>query len=100
MGNWPKFINYTNQLRSDAEAIDRLRAPEAQKNQKRGALGKRYVDMQLELAADIQTAAQQVAAQKHMKLVVTREYVGYGGTDITADVEKILRITEKESPKP
>jgi hypothetical protein len=32
--------------------------------------------------------------------VFTQQYVGYGGVDITSDVEKILNITERASPAP
>jgi hypothetical protein len=32
--------------------------------------------------------------------VVTREFVGYGGVDITPDVEKAMGITESASPSP
>ena len=45
-------------------------------------------------------AAQQVATAKNLKYVLTRQYVGYGGVDITPDVEKILNITEKATPSP
>ena len=38
--------------------------------------------------------------QRQLKLVLTREGVGYGGVDITADVEKALNITEKATPTP
>ena len=31
---------------------------------------------------------------------MTREFVGYGGVDITPDVEKKLNITEAATPKP
>ena len=45
-------------------------------------------------------AAQQVAKDKHLSYVLTRQFVGYGGVDITPDVEKILQIVEKPSPTP
>ena len=45
-------------------------------------------------------AARQVASDKHLTYVFTRQYVGYGGVDITPDVEKILDITEKASTSP
>jgi hypothetical protein len=32
--------------------------------------------------------------------VFTQQYVGYGGVDITPDVEKILNITERATPAP
>jgi Skp family chaperone for outer membrane proteins len=50
--------------------------------------------MQNDVSGDVRNAAEQVADEKHFKLVVTRQFVGYGGTDITADVERILKITE------
>ena len=45
-------------------------------------------------------AANKVAGDKHLTYVFTRQYVGYGGVDITPDVEKILKIEEKPSPSP
>lgn len=98
--NWPKFINYSNQLASDTDAIQRSGASVRQKQQQLDALRRRYVSMQDEVTGDVRNAAAQVANDKHLRLVVTRQFVGYGGIDITPDVEKILRITEKPSPKP
>jgi Skp family chaperone for outer membrane proteins len=93
--NWPKFINYSNQLASDSAAINRSAASPRQKQQELDVLRQRYVDMQNEVSGDVRSAAEQVANEKHLKLVVTRQFVGYGGIDITSDVEKILKITEK-----
>jgi len=97
--NWPKFINYNNQLGSDEQAIESSNAPERVKAQERDRLRARFVQMQNEVAGDVQDAVKQLAAQKGYQLVVTREFVGYGGIDITADVEKMLDITEKPAPK-
>ncbi len=97
--NWPKFINYSNQLASDTAAIQRSGASAKDKQQQLANLQQRYVEMQNEVTGDIRNAAAQIATQKNYKLVVTRQFVGYGGVDITADVESILKITEK-SPQP
>jgi Skp family chaperone for outer membrane proteins len=97
--NWPKYINYQNQLNADAQTLERSSAPESQKRAAREALQARYLRFTAEIGNDVQAAASQVAAEKHYKLVVTREFVGYGGVDITADVEKLLKITEKEPAK-
>ena len=45
-------------------------------------------------------AARQVASDKHLTYVFTRQYVGYGGVDITPEIEKILQIVEKATPSP
>ncbi len=97
--NWPKFINYSNQLASDTEAINRSSASPRDKSAQLDLLRKRYVDMQNEVSGDVRTAAESIASEKHYKLVVTRQFVGYGGVDITPDVEKILKITEKPQAK-
>jgi Skp family chaperone for outer membrane proteins len=97
--NWPKFINYNNQLASDTDAINRSSASPRDKQRQLAGLRQRFVTMQDEVTNDVRTAAEQVASERHFKLVVTREFVGYGGVDITTDVEKILKITEK-SPAP
>ncbi len=97
--NWPKFINYSNQLAADTDAIQRSGGSPRQKQQQLASLRQRYVDMQNEVTGDVRTAATQVANDRHIKLIVTRQFVGYGGVDITADVEKILNITEKQPAK-
>jgi Skp family chaperone for outer membrane proteins len=96
--NWPKFINYSNQLASDTASINRSGASPREKEQQLDALRRRYVSMQNEVSGDVRDAAEKVATDRHIKLVVTRQFVGYGGIDITPDVEKILQITEA-SPK-
>lgn len=100
MSNWPKFENYNNQIQADAFAIEQSKEPESQKARQRAELRQRYQQYQVEITDDIRGAATQVAAQRKLKLVVTRQGVGYGGVDITADVEKILNIQEKATPKP
>jgi Skp family chaperone for outer membrane proteins len=98
--NWPKFLNYQNQLTADAQAIDRSGVPESRKAKQRADLQQRFQRFQDEVSGDVRSAAEQVATTRHLKLVVTREFVGYGGVDITGDVEKILKITESATPKP
>lgn len=98
--NWPKFLNYQNQLQSDMQALESSRSSDADKRRARQALQARYIQAQREVTEEMRTASEQVAKTKNFKLVLTREYVGYGGTDITPDVEKVLNITEKATPKP
>ncbi|HEY0798196.1 MAG TPA: hypothetical protein VGD50_03545 [Candidatus Baltobacteraceae bacterium] len=96
--NWPKFINYQNQLSADADALEHANISDSAKQRQRDLLQQRYADMQAEVTTDVRNAAQQVADQRHFSLVVTREFVGYGGVDITPDVEKLLKITESSPP--
>jgi hypothetical protein len=98
--NWPKFLNYQNQLSNDAQAIERSGKPDREKQRLRAALQERFVRDQTELSNDVRDAARQVVDQKHLTYVFTRQYVGYGGVDITTDVEKILKIEEKATPAP
>ncbi len=98
--NWPMFINYSNQLAADTNAIQRSGASPRQKQQQLDGLRRRFVAMQDEVTGDVRDAATQVANTRHLKLVVTRQFVGYGGVDITPDVEKILKISETASPGP
>jgi len=98
--NWPKFQNYQNQLSVDAQTIERSRRSDKEKARERAMLQQRFAQDQVELTEDVRNAAQQVATQKHLSYVLTRQYVGYGGVDITPDVEKILNIVEKPSPTP
>ena len=96
--NWPKFQNYQNQLANDAQTIERSNRRD--KAQARAQLQQRFARAQDELTRDVGDAAKQVAADKHLSYVFTRQYVGDGGVDITPDVEKILKITERPSPSP
>ncbi|HEX3465649.1 MAG TPA: hypothetical protein VHS78_16485 [Candidatus Elarobacter sp.] len=98
--NWPKFQNYQNQLANDAQTIERSNRPARDKDRARAQLQQRFNQAQSELTTDVSNAAKQVAADKHLTYVFTRQYVGYGGVDITPDIEKILQITEKPSPTP
>jgi len=100
MANWPKSENYMNQIQADAFAIETSKAPESQKNRERAELQQRYAQYQREITNDITNAANQVAMQQKFKMVVTRQGIGYGGVDITSDVEKILNIQEKATPSP
>jgi len=97
--NWPKFINYSNQLAADTQAIQQSNASSREKEQQLNSLRQRYAAMQDEVTGDLRGAAQQIASQRHLSLIVTRQFVGYGGVDITPDVEKILDITEKAPSK-
>jgi hypothetical protein len=98
--NWPKFINYNNQLSADAAAIERSKASDQVKQRERDQLRDQFVRMQQEVTDDVRNAAEQVAKSRNYKLVVTREFAAYGGTDITSDVEKLLNITERVTPAP
>jgi len=100
MANWPKFENYNNQIQADAFAIEQSKEPESQKASQRAELQQRFAQYQREITENIHDAAQQVATQKNIKMIFTRQGVGYGGVDITADIEKVLNITEKATPKP
>ena len=63
-------------------------------------LERKYAKVTDQLSAQIRDAAGKIASQSQLKLVLTREGIGYGGVDITSDVEKALNITEKATPTP
>jgi Skp family chaperone for outer membrane proteins len=98
--NWPQYTDAQNQLLADQHAIAVGKGSQQQKAQQAMQLQAKYADVSNKLVNQIRDAATKVAQQKNLKLVVTREFVGYGGTDITPDVEKMLGITEKASPSP
>ena len=98
--NWPQFTNAQNQLVASQRAIVAGKGSSADKQREVAALQQKYAQISNQLVSQVRTAAQKIAEQKQLKLVVTREFVGYGGTDITPDVEKLLGITEKASPTP
>jgi Skp family chaperone for outer membrane proteins len=98
--NWPKFLNYQNQLNSDVAAIRGSRASDNEKNRELAQLQARFATNQTELTNNVRDAANEVASDKHLRFVFTRQFVGYGGVDITPDVEKILQVVEKATPAP
>ena len=95
-----KVLNYQNQLDADVAAIRGSHASDNDKNRQLDGLRARFATNQTELTNNVRDAAQQVANDKHLHYVLTRQFVGYGGVDITPDVEKILNITEKATPAP
>ncbi|MGR4064979.1 MAG: hypothetical protein ACLQPV_05980 [Vulcanimicrobiaceae bacterium] len=98
--NWPEYQSYQAQLQQDEQQIATSRAPVAEKRRAAAGLQVKYAQITIRLTQEIKDAARTVAQQKNLKLVVTREGVGYGGTDITPDVEKAMNITEKATPSP
>jgi Skp family chaperone for outer membrane proteins len=98
--NWPKFQNYQNQLANDAQTIERSHRSDRDKAAARAQLQQRFAKAQNELSSDVTTAAKQVAADKQLTYVFTRQYIGFGGVDITPEVEKILKIEDKGTPSP
>ncbi len=98
--NWPKFQNYQNQIAADNAAITRSSKSNAEKQREMNDLERRYAQAQAELTGDVKQAAEQVQQARHLKYIFTRQYVGYGGIDVTADVEKILKIDDKGTPSP
>jgi Skp family chaperone for outer membrane proteins len=96
--NWPQYNNVQNQLLADQRAIETGSGSRQQKAKQAAQLQTKYSALSQQLVNQIKDAAAKVAQQKNLKLVVTREFIGYGGTDITSDVEKQMGITESASP--
>lgn len=100
VANWPEYQSDQNSLTNDERAIASRRESTAQKQRDALALQKKYGALTDQLSQQIRNAASTIAGQRQLKLVFTREGIGYGGVDITADVEKALNITEKPTPSP
>lgn len=98
--NWTKYQDFQNQLAADEQQIQQSKASTAQKIRMGAALQQKYAKITDGLTQEIRDAATKVAGDRKLKLVVTREGVGYGGVDITPDVEKALNIVEKATPTP
>lgn len=98
--NWPQYTNANNQMLADERAIETGGGSQAQKDREVSAMTQKYQAISLKLVAQIKNAAAKIAQQKNLKLIVTREVVGFGGVDITPDVEKAMGITESASPSP
>jgi Skp family chaperone for outer membrane proteins len=100
VANWPEYQGYQNQLYAEERSIQGRRESTARKQMATLALQRKYSKVTDQLSAQVRDAAGKIASQRQLKLVLTREGIGYGGVDITADVEKALNITEKATPTP
>ena len=100
VANWPEYQKYQAQLLVDEKAIASGRGSNAQKQRAASSMQAKYSKITDQLTQQIRDASQKIAQAKALKLVLTREGVGYGGVDITPDVEKSLNITEKATPTP
>ena len=101
VANWKTYQLNQQQLMIDEQKIVQSRASNAQKQREAVALQKKYAGITDDLTKQIRDAAQKVASEKNLKMVVTKQGVGYGGVDITPDVEKEMNITESSSsPNP
>ncbi len=98
--NWDKFQSAQNALVGDQQRLAASKESTARKTRDAIAMQSKYGKILNGLTQEIQDAAKTVAQGRHLNLVVTREGVGYGGVDITPDVEKALNITEKVTPTP
>lgn len=100
VANWPEYQGYQNQLYSEERALQGRRESNARKQRAIIALQRKYALVTDRLSSQVRDAAGRIASQRQLKLVLTREGIGYGGVDITRDVEKALNITEKATPTP
>jgi Skp family chaperone for outer membrane proteins len=100
VANWPEYQGYQNQLYADERSIQSRRESTRRKQRDALSLQRKYTQVTDRLSNQIRDAAGRIAAQRQLKLVLTREGIGYGGVDITTDVEKALNITEKATPIP
>jgi Skp family chaperone for outer membrane proteins len=100
VSNWTVYQSFQQQLSQDEGSIQASRASASVKQREALALQKKFATITNELTQQIRDAATKVAQQKNLTLVVTKEGVGYGGVDITKDVEKAMNITDKSTPAP
>ena len=100
VANWPEYQKYQAALLVDEKSIASGRGSNAQKQRAALSMQAKYSKITDQLTQQIRDASQKIAQAKQLKLVLTREGVGYGGVDITPDIEKSLNITEKATPTP
>jgi Skp family chaperone for outer membrane proteins len=98
--NWTVYQSFQQQLLQEEQTIQASKASAAAKQRQAAALQRKYAGITDQLTKEIRDAATKVAQQKSLTLVVTKEGVGYGGVDITKDVEKVMNITDKSTPAP
>ncbi|MFY9719309.1 MAG: hypothetical protein WAK16_06635 [Candidatus Cybelea sp.] len=100
VNNWPEYQSYQNQMMTEERSVSSRRESPARRAQDALTLERKYAKITDQLSQQIRDAAGKIASQSQLKLVLTREGIGYGGVDITNDVEKALNITEKATPTP
>lgn len=100
VNNWPEYQSYQNQMMTEERSVSARRESAARRAQDALTLERKYAKITDQLSQQIRDAAGKIASQSQLKLVLTREGIGYGGVDITNDVEKALNITEKATPTP
>lgn len=100
VANWTVYQSFQQQLMVDEQSIAQSKASTAVKRREALELQKKYAGITAQLTKKIRDAASSVAQQKNLSLIVTKEGVGYGGVDITKDVESALGITDKTAQTP
>jgi Skp family chaperone for outer membrane proteins len=100
VANWPEYQGYQNQLNVEERSIATRHESVSRRNRDAMELERKYAKVTDKLSGQIRDAAAKIASDSKLKLVVTREGIGYGGVDITSQVEKALNITEKTTPTP
>jgi Skp family chaperone for outer membrane proteins len=98
--NWSQYQGYQAQLQLQEQTIFQKSESSAQKQRDLAQLQAQYNRISQQLINEVQSATARVARQRNLQLVLTRQGVGYGGVDITRDVEKLLNITEAATPSP
>ena len=98
--NWSTYQGYQAQFMMQEQQIAQSHVSDAQKASEVQRLQQQVSRYNTQLFDDVQNAAEKVATQRGFHLVLTRQGVGYGGIDITPDVEKLLNITEQATPAP
>ena len=86
VANWPEYQGYQNQLYSEERTLAGRRESAANRQRETLALQRKYSKVTDQLSQQIKDAAGKIASQRQLKLVLTREGIGYGGVDITSDV--------------
>ena len=98
--HWNKFSDYEHQLREESQRIAALPGTDDDHRAALEALHDKYAALQSEITTDVRQAANKVAQAQGLHLIVTREFVGYGGRDVTSDIERELGVVETPSPAP
>lgn len=96
--HWPKFKADDAELAAATRALQSATGRPADLRRRRVALRARFLRMQNDVTGDVRRASDAVARERGLRLVLTKESVGYGGVDVTRDVEKRLHIGETSAP--
>ncbi len=97
--HWPQMQSQSDELVTERRALAQTAnvLDAGARARAQSELDVRTAELQIQISRAVRAAAERIAHDRHIPLVVTRDYVAYGGVDITDDVTKLL-IAQRPDP--